>query len=195
MMPLPEDGTLPSWPPLRDDHRQAAVLFLLYPDDHFESTDSDPLDLLHLVFILRPDYDGTHGGQISLPGGRQENDEPLIQTATRETHEEVGVNPAQIEILGRLPAFHVYASNHNVFPYVGFTPRRPRFVPCEVEVAEIIEAPLKALMDPDNQRSEQRELTRWGKTRVPYFAIDHHKVWGATAIMLAEFLALIRAAQ
>ncbi|MEL0083828.1 MAG: CoA pyrophosphatase [Gammaproteobacteria bacterium] len=184
MMPVPANGKPRAWPPLRDDHRKAAVLFLLYPA-------RQPADGLNLVFIQRPDYDGTHGGQISLPGGRLEGDETLAETATRETHEEVGVDPAEVLLLGQMEAFYVYASNHNVHPFVGYCHQRPEFVPCEQEVAEIIEAPLSTLLDPANQQQERRDLTRWGTTDVPYFAVGNHKIWGATAIMLARFLHLL----
>jgi len=184
MVPLPLNGKPITWPQRPDDHRNAAVLFLLYP----AKTD-DPE--LNLVFIQRPEYDGTHSGQISLPGGRQEPDETLAQTATRETHEEVGVDPQQVEIVGQLGEFYVPASNHNVHPFVGYAAQRPQFVACQKEVADIIEAPLKTLLNPTARQSEIRQLNRWGDTEVPFFAVDHHKIWGATAIMLTEFLQLM----
>ncbi|RLA12330.1 MAG: coenzyme A pyrophosphatase [Gammaproteobacteria bacterium] len=185
MMPLPISGKPFPWPEPPGDHRKAAVLFLLYP-----AMVNDPS--LSLVFIQRPEYDGTHGGQISLPGGRQERNETLAEAATRETHEEVGVDPEQVVILGQLAEFYVYASNHNVHPFVGYVAQRPAFVPCQQEVAEIIEAPLKTLLDPATRQCEQRDLKRWGATEVPYFAVGKHKIWGATAIMLAEFLHLLK---
>ncbi len=184
MVPLPLNGKPISWPDRPADHRNAAVLFLLYPAVPERSE-------LNLVFIQRPEYDGAHGGQISLPGGRQEPNETLAQTATRETHEEVGVHPDEVTLIGQLGEFYVPASNHNVHPFVGYAPKRPEFVPCEQEVADIIEAPLKTLLDPAARQSEVRNLMRWGDTEVPYFSVNHHKIWGATAIMLKEFLAVL----
>lgn len=185
MVPRPVNGEPIPWPDRRDDHRKAAVLLLLYP-----AAANDPS--LNLVFIQRPEYDGTHGGQISLPGGRQEDNETLATTAMRETHEEVGVDPQQVIILGQMAQFYVYASNHDVHPFVGYCDHRPEFVPCQLEVAEIIEAPLNALLEPAARQYEVRDLKRWGATEVPYFAVGRHKIWGATAIMLAEFLHLLR---
>ena len=69
--------------------------------------------------IKRPDYAGTHGGQISLPGGKTEPGEDSIQTALRETHEEIGISGGDVEVLGRLSEFHVIPSNYMITPVVG----------------------------------------------------------------------------
>ena len=193
MLPLPESGDEINRPALRDDHRKAAVLFLLYPVITSDSTDkpAQTSENLHLVFIQRPDYDGTHSGQISLPGGRHEGDETLEQTALRESFEEVGVDPQQVTILGELDPMNVFASNHNVYPFIGYCPSRPKFVPCQQEVAAIIEAPIATLLKPTSRLTELRDLKRWGPTHVPFYSVDDHKIWGATAIMLAEFLHLL----
>lgn len=182
MKPVKTDGTVIERPPLRDDTRDAAVLLLLYPhavSGHW-----------HLSLIKRPDYDGVHSGQIALPGGRREADETLVETALREAQEEIGIDSQRVEILGRLTAFYVFASNHLVYPYIGVSADHPQFTPCAVEVAQIIEAPLQRLLDPATLRRETREL-RWGPAHIPYFDVDGHKVWGATAMMLSEFIELI----
>ena len=194
MLPLPESGDEINRPALRDDHRKAAVLFLLYPvgPSTVAGDSGDDQQNLHLVFIQRPDYDGTHSGQISLPGGRHEADETLEQTALRESFEEVGVDPQQVTILGELEPMNVFASNHNVYPFIGYCPTRPNFVPCQQEVAAIIEAPIKTLLKPTSRLTELRDLKRWGPTHVPFYSVDDHKIWGATAIMLAECLQLLK---
>ena len=192
MLPLPESGVEINRPALRADHRKAAVLFLLYPHTTAERTENPSYSgNLHLVFIQRPDYDGTHSGQISLPGGRHEANETLEQTALRESFEEVGVTPEQVTILGELEPMNVFASNHNVYPFIGYSSARPNFVPCQQEVAAIIEAPLQTLLQPTSRLTELRELKRWGPTQVPFYSVNGHKIWGATAIMLAEFLQLL----
>lgn len=160
------------------------MLVLLYP--HSSTND------LWLTLIKRPDYEGVHAGQICLPGGRRESAETLEQTALRETHEEIGVDPGQVTLIGRLSPFYVPPSNHQVYPFVGYAMDRPQFQPCATEVAELIEQPLAALLDPANRRQEVRDLKRWGRTQVPYFAMGTHKVWGATAMMLSEFVELAR---
>jgi 8-oxo-dGTP pyrophosphatase MutT (NUDIX family) len=184
MRPSPVSGQRVSWPTPQSDPRNAAVLFLLYP-----AQVDDPG--LHLVFIQRPEYEGIHGGQISLPGGRSEGDETLAETALREAQEEVGIDPQRVILLGQLAEFYVQASNHNVHPFVGYCDHRPAFVPCQQEVAEIIEAPVAALLNPASRQREVRDLQRWGATEVPYFAVGEHKIWGATAVMLAEFIHLL----
>ena len=182
-MPVALDGSTFRRPSPRDDTRDAAVLLLLYPRSQRHDW--------HLTLIKRPDYDGVHSGQIAFPGGRREGDESLTETALREAREEIGIDPGQVTLLGELTAFFVFASNHLVHPFVGHTERRPAFVPCPVEVAQIIEIPLSHLLAPTSLRQETRKL-RWGPARIPYFAVDEHKVWGATAMMLAEFLELTR---
>jgi len=184
MVPAPVGGKRPSWPAPPDNPRKAAVLFLLYPPQT-----NDPA--LNLVFIQRPEYEGIHGGQISLPGGRSEGNETLAETALREAQEEVGINPQRVVILGQLAEYFVQASNHNVHPFVGYCDHRPVFVPCQQEVAEIIEAPLATLLNPACRQREVRDLHRWGATEVPYFAVGNYKIWGATAVMLAEFIHLL----
>ncbi|MEC9339917.1 MAG: CoA pyrophosphatase [Pseudomonadota bacterium] len=183
LMPVAVDGTAFDRPAPRNDTRDAAVLLLLYPDTGHRDW--------YLTLIKRPDYDGVHSGQIAFPGGRREGEESLTETALRETREEVGVDPGEVTLLGELTPFFVFASNHMVHPFVGYVSVRPGFVPCEIEVAQILEIPLSHLLEPANLRHETREL-RWGPARIPFFAVDDHKVWGATAMVLAEFLELTR---
>ena len=183
MMPVALDGSTFQRPAPRDDTRDAAVLLLLYPRGGRHDW--------HLTLIKRPDYDGVHSGQIAFPGGRREGEESLAETALREAQEEIGLDPGRVTLLGELSPFFVFASNHLVHPFVGYTEQQPTFVPCAVEVAQIIEIPLSHLLEPASRRHETREL-RWGPAQIPYFAVDDHKVWGATAMMLAEFLELTR---
>lgn len=161
--------------------RQAGVLLLLYP---FQ-------DELHLVLTLRPSNLNHHPGQVSLPGGgREEGDRSLEETALREAEEELGISLRDAEVLGPLTPLYVPPSHNLVHPFVAYIPYRPLFQPDPVEVAEVVEVPLSTLLDPGIRRMERWE--RDGLEMViPYYAVGPHKVWGATAIILAEFLAML----
>ena len=106
--------------------KEGSVMILLYPD---EQTVRFPL-------IQRPEYPGVHSGQMALPGGKKEPGETEIQTALRETQEEVGIHAAEIEVIGSLSSFYVFASNFQIHPVIGRLHRKPLFIPQEEEVAE-----------------------------------------------------------
>jgi 8-oxo-dGTP pyrophosphatase MutT (NUDIX family) len=188
--PLP---ALKSWDPaLRPDHaRQAAALVLLYP-----GTDGPSLVLTERHADLPH-----HGGQISLPGGGVHEGETLAAAALREAHEEIGLDPSVVTFLGPLSSLWVLVSGFVVHPLVGISRTRPRFAASPREVETLIEMPVAVLRDPDRLRW-QRRLRRGanGATvdlRVPYFALgdpaggDGLQVWGATAMILGEFGALL----
>ena len=160
--------------------KHAGVLILLYPLDG------------RLCFPLtrRPDSVEFHKGQISLPGGSQENGESLSQTALRETQEEIGVKAARIELIGPLSQLYVPPSNFCIQPFVGYTPFRPEFHVAEIEVAELIEAPLDMLFDPTTVGVEEWEI-RGGVWPIPFYRFGPHKVWGATAMILSEFVVML----
>jgi len=163
--------------------RLGGVLLLLYCAD----------DELHLVLTLRPTYDGIHSGQVSCPGGRHEPPETLQATALRETEEEIGVPPAYVTILGQLTPLYILPSDYEVHPFVGFHDGgRPVFAPHSREVAAIIETPLRLLLDPATRLEEEWDL-RGLRMSVPFFLVGEHKVWGATAMMLSEFVERLRA--
>ena len=156
------------------------VLILFYPYD----------DEIYLPLIRRPTYPGVHSDQVSLPGGRCEpGDADIVATALREAEEEIGVNPECVRVVGQLSPVYIGASNNIVHPSVGWTGSRPDFRTDAREVARLIEAPLRALQDPNNIRSETRQLR--GRTAlVPYYDVCGHTIWGATAMILGELLAL-----
>ena len=184
MMPRPAASDFDRWDPPAE-HRQAAVLVLLYP--------AGTEQRLHMVLIRRPDYPGVHSGQIAFPGGARERGESLEQTALRETHEEVGVDVGQVSVLGPMSPLYVFASNFNVHPFLAWAPERPAFTPCEKEVAAIIELPLERLAEPRFYGEEHLTL-RGRRVWVPYFAAPQARIWGATAMMLAELRELVEVA-
>lgn len=160
--------------------RIAAVMILIYS----WPGNSD----LTLVLTKRNANLSTHASQISFPGGRQDRGESLEQTALRETHEEIGIATSKIEILGKLNPVYIPPTDFLVTPFVGWHPGQPRFVRSEDEVEQIIKTPLEHLIKPstlvvgDVPRSNGQTLS------VPFYQVDQHQVWGATAIMLGELI-------
>ena len=112
----------------------------------------------------------------------------MKDTSIREAREELGIRE-EIEVLGRLTDLLIPVSNFIVTPFVGFTGVRPSFNPDPSEVEYIIETTVEALLDPDKRKSEQRELHGMSMN-VPFYMAGNEVVWGATAMMLAEFLQL-----
>ncbi len=166
-------------PDLPGQPRVGGVLLLLYP--HHQT--------IHLVLTRRRDDLNSHAGQISFPGGRQEPNETAVQTALRETEEEIGVPATAVKILGELTSIYISPSDFEVHPFVGWVNggKRPSFVPEPGEVAEILEVPLSHLLDPATRHVGPIPVRNATYT-VPYYDVNGQKVWGATAIMLSEFL-------
>jgi 8-oxo-dGTP pyrophosphatase MutT (NUDIX family) len=168
----------------------AAALVLLYPH-HLPGT----LDLAgqtpHLVLTRRTTELRRHSGQISLPGGRYDADDgSLLRTALRETEEELGVDPADLTIWGRLEPEHIVASHYALAPFVAYTPRRPAFSPAPAEVAEVIDLPLTQLLDPATLEEEVWDFQGTPR-RVNFYRHSEHKIWGATARILHQLATLL----
>jgi 8-oxo-dGTP pyrophosphatase MutT (NUDIX family) len=193
--PLPgEAGQRLMWPShlptgrFRDvpaDARLAAVLILLYEE---EGTLRFPLQRRRAV-------DGDpHGGQISLPGGAREGREKVEETALREAREEMGIDPDQVRILGRLSRRWVPVSHYKVRPVVGWTERVPEYRLDPREVDELIVCSLDELEDPRRMVSFPR---RWEgvEYQVPGWRLESGILWGATAMILAELITLLRTAE
>ncbi len=146
-------------------------------------------DELYLVLTRRRDDLNSHAGQISFPGGKRDDGESLLETALRETEEEIGVGPTHIQVLGQLSMLYIPPSDFEVHPYVAYYDNGspPSFIPSEAEVAEIIEAPFRLFFDPEVRRQEPWNL-RGTDILVPYFQLGSHKIWGATAMMLNELI-------
>lgn len=163
----------------QDHPVEAAVLILLYPSQGETK----------LVFMKRNEYEGPHSGQVSFPGGAWEAaDGSLEQTAIRECREEIGVQES-IEILGALTPLHIPVSNFLVSPFVGWMEHTPVFFPDRSEVQYLIEVPLRELLDPALRDSETRYHHK-RPVKAPFYRVGSDKIWGATAMMLSEFLEL-----
>lgn len=179
MIPQPR-GARP--PDLDGQPREGGVLVVLYDKD----------GQTHLILTRRRDDLNDHAGQISFPGGRREDDENLQMTAVREAEEEIGLDPASLTILGRLTCLYIPPTDYEVHPFVAWHEGRPTFRRQAEEVAQIIEVSLAFLLDPTNRFEEYWDY-RGMTVQVPFYLIGRHKVWGATAMMLSEFLERLRA--
>ena len=179
MAPEPRPGTRPHGE-VESSSQPAGVLVLFYPKD----------GRLHLLLTRRTERVLTHRGQISFPGGTQHPGETIEETAVRETGEELGLDPGKIVLLGRLTPLYIPPSNFCIYPVVACLPERPAFRPQPEEVAEVLEVPVGHLLDPATRRCEAWTLNG-ASYDVPFYAFGEHKIWGATAMVLAELMALI----
>jgi 8-oxo-dGTP pyrophosphatase MutT (NUDIX family) len=179
MTPTPRPGHQ-VYHEVEDTCLKAGVLILLYAMEN----------KFYLVLTRRTDRVEFHKGQISFPGGRMEAGEALEQAALREAQEELDIDPGSIRILGTLTPLYIPPSNYCIYPVVALSESRPHFQPSHLEVAEILEIPLEHLLDPHNVRREMWTI-RGAAVEVPFYAFGEHKIWGATAMVLAELLDVI----
>jgi 8-oxo-dGTP pyrophosphatase MutT (NUDIX family) len=166
------------------DMREAAALLLLYPYD----------DAWHVPLTVRGSQLRHHTGQVSMPGGRIDDRESVEQAALREAYEEVGIDPSLVEVVGQLTPLPIVASRHLLHTVVGVASRRPAFLVAEHEVERLIEVPLARLQSPaiiGEERNVERAADL-GPMIVPYFDLGDVRVWGATAMVLSEFLEVLR---
>jgi len=144
----------------------------------------------HLLFTKRADHLGEHPGQMSFPGGgREPGDADLTETALREAKEEIGLEPEEVEMVGRLDDIQT-VTGYTVSPFVGRIPDRT-YEPDEREVAEVVVLPLSGLLDPANHNAERRDHPELGSVVVDFFDGDGYTVWGATGRILVQFLGLV----
>jgi 8-oxo-dGTP pyrophosphatase MutT (NUDIX family) len=163
------------------DFRRAGVLVLLFP--HRSG--------LSVLLTVRTDSVEFHKGQVSFPGGMMEpGDNGIVETALRESREEIGLPSSGIEILGLLDDVPV-PSKFIITPVVGYLTQQPAPKPSTSEVAEIFNAPLKFFADDRNARSEEREL-RGKKFPLWFYDYEERSVWGATAAILRNLTSIAR---
>ena len=171
------------WP--GDSHpalaRHAAGLLLLFPRD----------DRAHLVLTVRAETLDRHGGQVSLPGGAVDPGETFEHAALREAHEEIGLDRSRVRVLGALTPIDIAVSGFRLHPIVGAVDTEPSLSPAAGEVARILAVPVERLLAADAIAMRIRRRNDIDVV-VPTFLSDDAEIWGATAMVLAEFLALIR---
>jgi 8-oxo-dGTP pyrophosphatase MutT (NUDIX family) len=178
MAPHPRGGWKPGFAP--DQAKPAAVLLLLFPAGE---------GAVVLLTKRSPDLPN-HASQVSLPGGAVDPGETIEEAALREAEEEVGLEGTQVRVLGCLTPLHVPVSGFVLHPVVGVASSRPAMRPDPAEVERIIEAPVGHLLNPARHQRVSR-LRDGVEFEMPYFDVDGEQVWGATAMVLAEFAAIL----
>jgi 8-oxo-dGTP pyrophosphatase MutT (NUDIX family) len=160
------------------DYKKASVLTLLYPKQK----------AWHFALMQRPESPYPHSRQISLPGGRFEDQDPdESYTALRETEEEFGIPKSKIKLLGKMTEVYIPVSNFLVHPFIGIIEETPEFFPDPAEVEEIIEVSIKELLNSENRKIADVQIHQELKLEeVPHFYLSNKIVWGATAMILSE---------
>ena len=177
--PRPRPGRIPGHLPA--DARAAAALLLVFPVD----------DVAHLVLTVRSSDLPKHAGQVSLPGGAVDPGETIEAAALREAREEIGLDAAAVSVLGTLTPLYIRVSGFTLYPVVGICDSTPTLRPEPAEVHRVLQVPVEHLLDAERVRM-RRALRDGVEMEVPYFHLDSEEVWGATAMVLAEFRALVQ---
>jgi len=147
----------------------------------------------HFPLIVRSENErDRHSGQISLPGGkREELDKDFVQTAIRETSEEIGIEKHYVRIIRELSPIYIPPSNFYVYPFISYTKKNPEFILQQSEAVEVIEFPITSFLNlPDSP--EIMALPGAGGHEVPVINFNGYIIWGATAMILSEFSQLIK---
>jgi 8-oxo-dGTP pyrophosphatase MutT (NUDIX family) len=142
--------------------------------------------------MKRTEYPGVHSGQISFPGGgREPGDTDIVDTALRETEEEIGIKKESITTIGTLTDLYIPPSNFLVTPVIGYINERPVFHPDPEEVDEVVEVALEKIMDTNTKQEKEITIFPDIKIKVPSYYTNGHVIWGATAMMLSELIEII----
>jgi 8-oxo-dGTP pyrophosphatase MutT (NUDIX family) len=165
--------------------RKAAVLMLLFPKNG---------DWQLVLTERTVNNNDPHSRQISFPGGSVEAaDADLTATALRETHEEIGVEPSVIQVIGAMTDVYIPVSNFHVQPFLAWTNAPPQYRRQETEVKQVIETPLSVLKNEENWKTKDIYINETYQFKnVPYFDVFGKSVWGATAMMISELLEILK---
>lgn len=168
---------------LNSNTKNAAVLALFFPNKQGETS---------LLLTLRAAYKGTHGAQVSFPGGKPEkSDIDLKATALRECFEEVGIASKEIIVFKEMTPVYIPPSNFLMSPFLGYIQKPPTYT-TNHEVSEIIEVPLHELLNDETICYTEMKTSYSDRITIPYFNIKNQTIWGATAMVLSEIKELIK---
>jgi len=145
----------------------------------------DASGALHAVFTRRRDDLKRHPGEISFPGGRQDPGETLVETALREAHEEIGLPPAAVDLLGALEPTPTFVTNYAIYPFVGLIEPGFAWAVADAEVAQVLELPLEAVR---SGYARRRMVRRGMAFRTDTYLVGDDLIWGATARIVADLL-------
>jgi 8-oxo-dGTP pyrophosphatase MutT (NUDIX family) len=160
----------------------AAVLIILLPAEEGVS----------FILTKRHDYDGPHSGQVSFPGGKEDKEDLSAEkTALRETEEEIGIQSEKLELIGKLTDLYIPVSNYLVHPFVAYTAETPVYRLDPTEVKYILESNIHELFEEKTRCSTLMNI-RGTEYEIPYFSLQGEEVWGATAMILSEFIEIAR---
>lgn len=163
--------------------RKGGVLIALFNDG----------DAIRTVLMKRPDYAGTHSGQVSFPGGKHEpGDADIIATALREAFEEVAIPNDDVRVIGQLTELYIPPSNFLVHPVLGVLDKVPELVPDQHEVERILLPDLAHFLRDDLIRQTAVPIQGNFRVDAPYYDVEGHVVWGATAMILSELAQVLR---
>ncbi|WP_412561241.1 NUDIX hydrolase [Winogradskyella sp. MIT101101] len=164
--------------------KTAGVMALFYPNTEYET---------YLVLILRKTYKGVHSAQVGFPGGKYEEvDRDIMDTALRETEEEVGVPVSAVQVLKPMSPLYIPPSNFMVYPHVAVSEVKLDFIKQDEEVEDIIEVNIDSFLDDANVITTRVPTSFNVEVDVPAFKLNGHIVWGATAMMLGEIKDLLK---
>ncbi|MFC4632301.1 NUDIX hydrolase [Dokdonia ponticola] len=167
--------------------RKAGVMVLFYPDQEGRA---------RMILILRKTYKGVHSNQVGFPGGKvEETDVDMLDTALRETEEEIGVSRHRITIVKQMTRNYIPPSNFYVYPFLGYSTSPLEFVPQEEEVEGLIEVTLEDFLSDSAVITKRLSTSYMDDIDVPAFLLNGHVVWGATAMMLSEVKVLLLSSQ
>lgn len=156
--------------------RPSAVLVVLADDEHGDAG---------VLLTRRSTALRNHSGEMSFPGGRLDGNETAVEAALREAHEEVGLDPSTVEVVGELNHLATVVSRSHIVPIVGRLPRQLHLAPASTEVERVMWVPLAEFVRIDTYRAE-RWTVPWGERVLYFFELDDETVWGATALVLRD---------
>lgn len=180
---LPEGRSMPDdyWKLLKD-YKQSAVMLLLYEEQNH----------INILLTERHQYAGNHSGQISLPGGKRDaQDLSLLDTAYRETYEEIGILSSEINLITAMTPLYIPVSNFSVQPFLGYLEKIPQLNINQHEVKEILSVPIDHLSKPSTKKICTVHPYSGSPLKVPSYNFQNKIIWGATAMVISEFENLI----